>query len=159
MEQKSIIEDTNFLEKEDIISKIQFIQELEIRSPYKAGSTSRSPERYWDKIKRILESIPKEHHKAALSLFANVIYLPENLLRNAWEFLGFEFQRNFRLNNKDGSSLYRVGKFILRLNSSVSPAKAGIQSVLLRINPSWIPACAGMTESAMILNKKFSHLK
>ncbi|MBO8152727.1 MAG: hypothetical protein H0Z30_09585 [Candidatus Marinimicrobia bacterium] len=97
----SVISDTNFLEKENIVSKIQYIQELEIHSPYRAGSSTRSPERYWDKVRRVLDSIPPIYHHAALALFANVIYLPYDLLKNAWEFLGFEIRTYYNLNNKE----------------------------------------------------------
>lgn len=60
--------------REDIVAKIQIVDELE--KGYR--HTPHFP--YWSRVQKALEAIPEEHKEAAISVFANVVYLPDKLI-------------------------------------------------------------------------------
>jgi hypothetical protein len=75
--------DSNFIDTEDIVSKLHLIEHIERSSPYpQSGGRP-----YFERVKDSLKNIPLEHQKYALALFANAIYLPDPLLRDTWEYL------------------------------------------------------------------------
>jgi hypothetical protein len=72
-----------FLEKEQIIPKLQYLEWLEARWPYPQSQG----ESCYKRIMRALKQIPSKYQQFALALFANVIYLPSSLLRDTWAYL------------------------------------------------------------------------
>lgn len=73
----------SFCDKEDIVSKLRFIEYLESYEPYpQAGGL-----RCFERIKRTLQGIPSEYHKFALALFSSVIYLPRSWLDESLPYL------------------------------------------------------------------------
>ncbi len=81
--------DSEFLDEENIISKLNLLQKLERTDPYNASYTLQ------ERIRNSLECLPQVHRKAALALFANTIYLPESfsnsVLEHMLNLLLFEF--------------------------------------------------------------------
>jgi hypothetical protein len=81
------------IEKEEIVSKINSIVDLEKFSPYPQSSID-----YWTRVRTALNFIPEEHQFAALCAFSGVIYLGERLLDEAWKHLLGELDRRHGLN-------------------------------------------------------------
>jgi hypothetical protein len=79
----------DFLDSEDIVAKLHFVEEMEARWPY--GPAKGIP--FPDRIGRALSQLPERLQPYALAVFANVAYLPEPLLRTSWSFLGQEAAR------------------------------------------------------------------
>lgn len=73
----------SFLESEDIIAKLHFVEYQESRWPY--GPARSIPLHV--RISEALSSIPKEFRNYALAIFSNIIYLPNPLLHASWRFL------------------------------------------------------------------------
>lgn len=76
-----------FYDNEDIVAKIQYLQELTSKNPY-VGWQGRAP-RYIKRVETAINSLPSEHQEAALALFASVMYLPRVLLDEAWREIVF----------------------------------------------------------------------
>lgn len=89
--------DRQFLVDEDIITKVQYVQDMELHSQYRAFKGNGIHESYYQKIKKTLDNIPEEFKKAALALFANVIYLPQDLLESAWIFICNELYKSYEM--------------------------------------------------------------
>lgn len=66
--------DSKFIDREEIVSKLQLLALLEKSDPYPISGIGNIP--LMDRIERSLRYIPKEHRNGALALFANTIYLP-----------------------------------------------------------------------------------
>lgn len=66
--------DPEFIDREEIVSKLQLLALLERSDPYPVSGIGNIP--LMDRIERSLRFIPKEHRNGALALFANTIYLP-----------------------------------------------------------------------------------
>jgi hypothetical protein len=81
--------DSEFLDKENIISKLNLLLKLERSDPYHTNYTLQ------ERIQNSLECIPREHRKYALALFANVLYFPSSfsncVLEHMLNLLSFEF--------------------------------------------------------------------
>lgn len=79
-----------FLDNEDIVAKLEHINEQTTRYPYQPWKGEASD--YGQRVERALLEIPTEHHEAALALFSNIIYLPDALLDETWREIGFELE-------------------------------------------------------------------
>jgi len=77
--------DPSFVEEEELVSKLQLIQDLECVSPYHHRVDKDM--RYFERCERAISAIPSEHYESAWALFANVIYLPQELLDSSWPHL------------------------------------------------------------------------
>lgn len=81
------------IDHEEIIPKINSIEDLESLSPY-----PNTDESYWSRLKRAVERTPNQYQFAALRIFASVVYLGERTLDDAWRFLFRELSTKFPLN-------------------------------------------------------------
>jgi hypothetical protein len=91
----SIIED-EFLDKEDIIAKIQYLERVTHRHPYKPWEDKTTS--FSTRVTAAINKLPEEYRKAGLALFANIIYLPEPILDEAWREVIFSLEKLY--NNK-----------------------------------------------------------
>lgn len=66
--------DPKFIDREEIVSKLQLLALLERSDPYPVSGMGNVP--LMDRIERSLRYIPEKHRNGALALFANTIYLP-----------------------------------------------------------------------------------
>lgn len=71
-----------FLENTHLIGKLKLIELLEKASPYRV--LKETVER---RFSRALGAIPDEHREAALAIFGSTIYLPQQMLEEAWKHL------------------------------------------------------------------------
>lgn len=82
--------DSEFLEEENIISKLNLLLKIERMDPYNATGTLQ------DRIQNSLEGLPQQYRKYALAIYANTIYLPNDfsnsILEHLFNALTFEFQ-------------------------------------------------------------------
>jgi len=83
MTDKSLELDPGFIDAEDIVAKLHFLEHMESRWPY--GPAKGFP--LATRVTRSLTSLPREFSEFALAVFANVVYLPGTLLRESWSFL------------------------------------------------------------------------
>lgn len=81
--------ESNFLDKENIISKLNLLQKLERTDPYHTNYTLQ------ERIQNSLECLPEKRRKYALALFANTLYFPtsfsNSVLEHMLNLLSFEF--------------------------------------------------------------------
>lgn len=85
LEDGKIAEDlAKFFDTEDIIAKLHTIQAAEQQSPYEPNPQHVS---YWNRIQRSLRHIPSRYHQAAYAIYANVIYVTDDLRAEASRFL------------------------------------------------------------------------
>lgn len=81
--------ESEFLDKERIISKLNLLQKLERTDPYHTNYTLQ------ERIQNSLECLPKKQRKPALALFANTLYFPTSfstsVLEHMFNLLSFEF--------------------------------------------------------------------
>lgn len=81
--------ESNFLDKENIISKLNLLQKLERTDPYHSNYTLQ------ERIQNSLECLPEKRRKYALALFANTLYFPtsfsNSVLEHMLNLLSFEF--------------------------------------------------------------------
>jgi hypothetical protein len=84
------------IEKEAIIPKINSIVELERVYPYRNVMGN-----YWQRIESALKYIPEVYHFAALALFANVIYIPESILTQAWQYCMWELKERYGIHENN----------------------------------------------------------
>lgn len=82
---KNIPIDPDFLDKENIISKLSLLQTLERMWPYQSPCIGTAS--LFDRIDHSLGFIPKEMRSYALALYANTIYLPPVFLSLLWKHL------------------------------------------------------------------------
>lgn len=75
--------DPEFIDAEDIVAKLHFLEHLESRWPYQPAKGVPLSAR----VTRCLECIPSEWRRYALAAFANAVYLPDALLRESWSYL------------------------------------------------------------------------
>ena len=82
--------ESDFLDKENIISKLNLLLKLERTDPYHTNYTLQ------ERIQNALECLPQEHRKYALALFANTLYFPSAfsnaVLEHMLNLLLFEFE-------------------------------------------------------------------
>lgn len=80
---------SEFLDKENIISKLNLLQKLERTDPYHTSYTLQ------ERIQNSLECLPASRRKYALALFANTLYFPtafsNSVLEHMLNLLSFEF--------------------------------------------------------------------
>lgn len=80
---------SDFLDKENIISKLNLLQKLERTDPYHTSYTLQ------ERIQNSLECLPEKNRKYALALFANTLYFPtsfsNSVLEHMLNLLSFEF--------------------------------------------------------------------
>lgn len=80
---------SEFLDKENIISKLNLLQKLERTDPYHTNYTLQ------ERIQNSLECLPVEQRAPALALFANTLYFPtsfsNSVLEHMLNLLSFEF--------------------------------------------------------------------
>jgi hypothetical protein len=88
--------DADFIDAEDIVAKLHFLEDMEARSPYMPAKGVALSER----VTRSLGQVPYELQNFALAAFANVVYLPDTLLRESWSYLAAATARRL------GTSLY-----------------------------------------------------
>jgi len=72
-----------FIDTEDIVAKLHFLEHMEQRWPYNPAKGVPLTER----VTRSLARLPRELQKYALAVFANVVYLPDMLLKESWSYL------------------------------------------------------------------------
>lgn len=81
--------ESDFLDKENIISKLNLLQKLERTDPYHTNYTLQ------ERIQNSLECLPEKRRKYALALFANTLYFPtsfsNSVLEHMLNLLSFEF--------------------------------------------------------------------
>lgn len=81
--------DSRFLDKENIISKLNLLQKIERTDPYHTNYTLQ------ERIQNSLECLSEKHRKYALALFANILYFPSSFSNAVFEhmlnLLSFEF--------------------------------------------------------------------
>ena len=81
--------ESEFLDKENIISKLNLLQKLERTDPYHTNYTLQ------ERIQNSLECLPEERRASALALFANTLYFPtsfsNSVLEHMLNLLSFEF--------------------------------------------------------------------
>lgn len=81
--------ESNFLDKECIISKLNLLQKIERTDPYHTNYTLQ------ERIQNSLECLPEKYRKYALALFANTLYFPSSfsnsVLEHMLNLLSFEF--------------------------------------------------------------------
>ncbi|WP_245156149.1 hypothetical protein [Nocardioides sp. 503] len=104
------------LTQENVVAKINLLERLEVRSPY--GDSGISP---WERIKRSLRMLepllPEQHRqewlRAALVIFANVKYVPSNMLEATWKSLYFDLvnSRRFGLGRENVPVLHQIHLF------------------------------------------------
>lgn len=82
--------DDTFYDREDIVAKTQYIQDLTSQNHYVGWKGH--PPNYINRVKTALAALPREHQAAALALFANVIYLPRPWLNEAWREIALELE-------------------------------------------------------------------
>ena len=89
---RKIIED-DFIDEEDIIAKNQYLENITIRYPYIPWGNQINL--FSSRVAYAIQRLPEEHRKAALVLFANIIYLPKPILDEAWREVAFSLDRIF----------------------------------------------------------------
>jgi len=92
-----LIFDSAFLDEEDIVAKLHFLEQMEARWPYAPAKGLALAER----VRQSLAQLPDEYRRFALAAFANVIYLPDALLRESWSYLATEVARARGLTSAD----------------------------------------------------------
>lgn len=70
-----------FIDEEDIIAKVQYLENITEKYQY---LPLQYPESFSTRISLSISQFPSEHRRAALALFASIIYLSEPLLNEAW---------------------------------------------------------------------------
>ena len=75
--------DSAFIDAEDIVAKLHFLDQMESRWPYDPGKSVPLHKR----VTEALAQLPEEFQKYALAAFANVIYVPHPILRESWKYL------------------------------------------------------------------------
>ncbi len=79
--------DPEYLAAEDIVAKLRFVRELEAAEPYRVASDVPCSSLLYDRIRDALESIPPHLRAAALTVYANTVYLSDTVLNHAWCYL------------------------------------------------------------------------
>lgn len=85
--------DPLFIDREEIVSKLQLLALLERSDPYPISGIGNIP--LMDRIERSLRYIPPEHRNGALALFANTIYLPRKFSLSVLMYLFTQTLRDF----------------------------------------------------------------
>lgn len=102
--------DPKFIDSEEIVAKLYFLEQMERRFHYNPAKNIP----LFERVTRSLAQLPDKFQMFALAAFANVVYLPDILLKASW--------------------IYLAKKVASRLNISV--CKLFEQSHLLEVNPS-----------------------
>lgn len=87
---RSVIED-DFIDEEDIIAKVQYLENLTSRHQYVLWGDHANP--FSSRVTSAIQKLPEEHRKAALALFANIIYIPKPILDEAWREVAFSLEK------------------------------------------------------------------
>ncbi|MFA6348650.1 MAG: hypothetical protein WCX06_00485 [Candidatus Paceibacterota bacterium] len=82
--------DAAFIDAEDIVAKLHFLDQMERRWPYNPAKGVSLSER----VACSLTQLPPELQQFALAVFTNVIYLPDTLLRESWSYLASKIARD-----------------------------------------------------------------
>lgn len=90
---RNIIED-DFIDEEDIVAKNQYLENITIRFPYIPWGNQINL--FSSRVAYAIQRLPEEHRKAALVLFANIVYLPKPILDEAWREVAFSLERIFK---------------------------------------------------------------
>ena len=90
---RSVIED-DFIDEEDIIAKIQYLDTLTRHHQYILWEDNTNS--ISSRVTSAIQKLPEEHRKAALALFANIIYLPKPILDEAWREVAFSLERLYK---------------------------------------------------------------
>jgi len=77
--------DATFIDDEEIVPKLQLIEDREHSFAYQHSADKDM--RYFERCEMAIRAIPSEYRKFAWALFANVIYLPHDLLDCTWSHL------------------------------------------------------------------------
>jgi len=93
LERNHSFHDSLFLTQEDIVGKLEFVEAIEQTDPYINQLQPRT--NYYERVRRALSYVPDEHKRAALTVFANAIYLPRHLLEESWQFLFEEVAQSY----------------------------------------------------------------
>lgn len=83
MDAETLELDPGFIDREDIVARLHFLEHMESRWPYSPAKDTPLA----DRIARCLTLLPNEYRSFALAAFANVVYLPTSLLTESWEYL------------------------------------------------------------------------
>lgn len=101
--------DWELLQKENIVSKLEYLTLLEKMRPYE-----RTPNETLEvRLAKMLKSLPKEYHTAAIASVASTIYITEEMRIEAWESLFYQFKYDFRHNEHIDVNLNDVHFFEL----------------------------------------------
>lgn len=87
---RSVIED-DFIDEEDIIAKIQYLENQTSRHQYLLWGNHANP--FSARVTSAIQALPEEHRKAALALFANIVYVPKPILDEAWREVAFTLEK------------------------------------------------------------------
>lgn len=72
----------DILEQENLIGMLKLIEIFEQKSPY-----GHARDRVEHRFSHALSMLPEQHRQAALAIFATTLYLPQQMLEDAWRFL------------------------------------------------------------------------
>ncbi len=89
--------DSKFIDEEDIVAKLHFLEQMEERWPYAPAKGVLLA----DRVRRSLSFVPEELQRYALVAFANVMYLPDSLLRESWGYLARYVARGLRISTAE----------------------------------------------------------
>ncbi len=125
-----------FYDDEDIVAKIQYLQELTTKDPYVGWHGQAS--KYIRRVEAAIDNLPREYQDAALALFASVIYLPRDLLEEAWREIVF---RLISVNNWSPQSGFRDSFFLAVDNAGLITSFSHVASLSGRedhdVNPGY----------------------
>jgi hypothetical protein len=77
-----IVLNLDFLENQHLIGRLKLIEILERQSPYRD-----LPDRVEKRFSQAIKFIPSEFQEAVLALFASTLYIPKQILDDAWRYL------------------------------------------------------------------------
>ncbi|MCL2288914.1 MAG: hypothetical protein FWC33_07085 [Candidatus Bathyarchaeota archaeon] len=102
------------VEKENIVSKLKFLTLLETNNPFEHSEKIRLEIR----IKNMLNSLPEQHHTAALAVLSNVIYITKQMMNDAWKSLAYQYKHDFKYETRIDLQLRDVHFFELDRDGS-----------------------------------------
>ncbi len=90
----------SFIDSEDLVAKIQQLQAITLADPFKGWHGEST--NFFQKIDFALSAIPKKYLDAAVALFANVVYLTDPILNEAWREISFLLEQDLGWDPKNG---------------------------------------------------------
>ena len=141
----SMMED-DFLDEEDIIAKMQYLDRVTKRHPYKPWKDN--SHFFSSRVTAAIEILPDVHKKAGLALFANIIYLPDSILDEAWREVVFsltkllknrstiEFSDTFytSVDNSELNNFSQIARLDGREDHSLNPDFPTVSELITRLH-------------------------